>query len=93
MIVMVQDVLLSSKLSGVTNPDEISRITWEHAEDMTRPPPKPTGADPMLRANKPTGKASKGNLVFVTHGIRQLQKRVHNFPAEYVRKCTIHKKT
>ena len=70
---------LSSKLSGVTDPDEISRIIHEHAEDMTRPPLKPIGADPILGANKPTGKAPKGNLVFVTHGIRKIQKRVHNF--------------
>ena len=70
---------LSSKLSGVTDADEISRIIHEHAEDMTRPPPKPTGADPILGANKPTGKGPKGNLVFVTHGIRKIQKRVCNF--------------
>ena len=70
---------LSSKLSGVTDPDEKSRIIQENAEDMTRPPPKPTGEDPIPGANKPVGKAPKGNLVFVTHGIRKIQKRVHNF--------------
>ena len=69
---------LSSKLSGVTDADEISRIKCEHAEDMTRPPPKPTGDDPILGAKKPTGKGPKGNLVFVTHGIRKIQKRMCN---------------
>ena len=70
---------LGSELSGVTHPDEISSITREHAEDMTRPPPKPTEGDPIPGANKPTGKPPKGNLVFVTHGIRKIWKRVCNF--------------
>ena len=48
-------------------------------EDMTRLPPKSTGDDPIPGANKPTGKTPKGNLVFVTHGIREIQKRVCNF--------------
>ena len=65
---------LSSKVSGVTDPDEISHITREHAEYMTRPPLKPTGGDPL-----PAGKQPKGQLVFVTHGIRKIQKRVCNF--------------
>ena len=69
----------SSKLSGVTDPSEIIRIICEHAEDMKRPPPKPTGDDTIPGANKPTGKTPKGNLVFVTHGIRKIQKKVHNF--------------
>ena len=70
---------LSSKLSGVTNAHEISRIMHEHAEDMTRPPLKATGAYPIPGTNKPTGKGPKEDLVFVTHGIRKIQKRVYNF--------------
>ena len=70
---------LSSKSSGVTDPDEISRITCEHAEDMSRPPPKPTGDDPIPGANKPAAKLPKGKVVFVTHGIKKIKKRVHNF--------------
>ena len=73
---------LSSKLSGVTDPDEISRIIREHAEDMTRSPSKPTRHDPILGANKPTGKPSKGHLVFVIHGIRKNQKKVHSFTSK-----------
>ena len=53
---------LSSKLSGVSDPDEISRIVREHAEGMTRPPPKPTGDDLILTPNQPTGKPPKGQL-------------------------------
>ena len=34
-------------MSGVTDPDEISRIIREHAEDMSRPPPKPAEGDPI----------------------------------------------
>ena len=45
---------LQSKLSGVNDPDEISRIIQEHAEDMSRPPPRSTGDDPILGSNKPT---------------------------------------
>ena len=70
---------LSSKLSGVTGPDEISRIIHEHAEDMSRPPPKPTGDDPIPGANKPAAKPPKGKVVFVTHGIKKIKKRVCNF--------------
>ena len=70
---------LSSKLSGVMDPDEISRIIREHTEDMTRPPLKPTEGDTLPGTNKPTGKPLKGNLVFVTHGIRKIRKRVCNF--------------
>ena len=70
---------LWSKLSGVDDPDEISRIIWEHAEDMSRPPLRSTGDDPMPGSNKPTPKVPKGNLVFVTHGIKKIKKRVCNF--------------
>ena len=45
---------------------------------MTRPPPKPTGEDPILGANKPMSKPPKAQLVFVTHGIKKIQKRVCN---------------
>ena len=83
---------VSSKLSGVTDPDEIGRITREHAEDVTRPPLKSTGDDPIPGANKPTGKTPKGNLVFVTHGIRKNRKGCTISPTKYVRKCSIHKR-
>ena len=65
---------LSSKLSGVTDPDDISRIIREHAEDMSRPPSKPTVDDPIPGANKPAAKPPKGKVVFVTHGIKKIKK-------------------
>ena len=67
------------KLSGVTDPDDISRIIREHAEDMSRPPPKPAGDDPIPGANKPAAKPPKGKVVFVMRGIKKIKKRVHNF--------------
>ena len=70
---------LSSKLSGVTDPDDISRVIREHAEEMSRPPPKPAGDDPIPGANKPAPKPPKGKVVFVTHGIKKIKKRVRNF--------------
>ena len=70
---------LSLKLSGVTDPDEISRIICEHAENMSRPPPKPTGDDPTPGANKSAAKPPKGKVVFVMHGIKKIKKRVRNF--------------
>ena len=70
---------LHLKLSGVTDTDEISTIINEHAEDMSRPPPKSTGDEPIPEANKPAAKGPKGNVVFVTHGIKKIKKRVNNF--------------
>ena len=54
---------LSSKLIGITDPDYISRVIHEHAEDMSRPPPKTAVADPIPGANKPAPKPPKGKVV------------------------------
>ena len=70
---------LSLKLIGITDPDDISRVIHEHAEEMSRPPPKNAGADLIPGANKPAPKPPKGKVVFVTHGIKKLKKRVRNF--------------
>ena len=83
---------LSSKLSGVTDPDDISRVICEHAEEMSRPPPKPAGDDPIPGANKPAPKPPKGKVVFVTHGIKKIKKRVHNFSCIVCVKMFTHKK-
>ena len=65
---------LSSKLSGVTDPDDISRIIHEHAEDMSRPPPKPAGDDPIPGANKPAAKPPKGKVVLLPMVLRRSRK-------------------
>ena len=67
---------LSVKLSGVSDPEEISKLITQHAEQMTRPSPPP----PKDRCPVPSlPHAPKKKFVFIQHGIKWRNKCVRKF--------------
>ena len=66
---------LSDKLSGVLDPEEISKLIRQHAEQVTRPSPTPKDRTPV-----PSPPASpKEKFAFIQHGIKWRNKCVRKF--------------